>query len=356
MKNLFKLRKTNRQWHIPAVAALCMGVPLLLGLYFNHIDAGKLAAVGALVILYIQSNNLINRFVTLMICGFGFILSFTIGSIFSFGYYLPALFLGLYTCAVHYALFQLNLIKPPGNFFFVMVAAMGIASPKTIETMPMGIGNLALGVVISCTIGLVYSLIALSGHKNSEKVLLIRHHQYTNIKESIIFGSTIGISLLIAKMLKMDNPYWVPISCTAVMQGISTSHVWERALHRIVGTFIGLGLTWCILQFPLSIGQVCMFIIMLQALVEFFVVRNYGIAVIFISMLTVLLAEPNIALTEHTSSLVKARLVDTCLGSVVGLLGGCLLYHEKIHFYSQKQIKTTNVYLKRFKQKLNRKK
>lgn len=297
-----------------------------------------------------------NRFVTLMICGFGFILSFTIGSVFSFGIYLPALLLALYTFAVHYSLFQLNLTRPPGNFFFVMVAAMAISTHKSIQTISLAVGNLTIGVVIACSIGLVYSLFALQGFKRNEKAIIIRHNQYVNITESIIFGTTIGISLLIAKVLHMENPYWVPISCTAVMQGISRSHVWERALHRILGTVIGLGLTWCILQFPLNIWQVFVFIIVLQALVEFFVVRNYGLAVIFISMLTVLLAEPNIALTEHTNALVKTRLIDTCLGSVVGIIGGWLLYHEKIHCYAQKQIMMTNVYFRRVRHKINRKK
>lgn len=356
MKNLITLRQTTRPWHIPAVAALCIGVPLLAGLYFHQMEAAKLASVGALVILYIQSNDLINRFVTLMICGFGLLFSYAFGSIFSFGYYLPAFFLGLYTFGVHYSLFQLNLTRPPGNFFFVMLAAMAISTPKSIEKMSFGIGNIALGVVVACIIGFVYSLFALKGQQSRERALIIREHRYINMTESIIFGTTIGVSLLIAKLLHMENPYWVPISCTAVMQGISTSHVWERALHRMVGTVVGLGLTWCLLQLPLSIWQVCACIIVLQGFVEFFVVRNYGLAVIFISMLTVLLAEPNIALTEHTNSLVKARLVDTCLGSVVGVIGGWLLYHEKVHFYTQKQLKTTRVYLHRFKRSINRKK
>lgn len=271
-----------------------------------------------------------------MICGFGFILSYTVGSIFSFGYFLPPLMLAIYTFGIHYSLYQLNLTKPPGNFFFVMITAMAIATPKPVETMASGIGNLALGVIIACTIGLLYSLFTLRRKVGRENAVVFQQNKYTNITESIIFGATVGTSLLVAKVLQMENPYWVPISCMAVMQGISTSHVWERAMHRVLGTIIGLGLTWLVLLFPLNVWQVCFCIIALQTIVEFFVVRNYGLAAIFISMLTVFLAEPNIALTQHSSSLISARLIDTLIGSTIGVIGGWLLYHEKIHFYTKK--------------------
>ena len=34
-----------------------------------------------------------------------------------------------------------------------------------------------------------------------------------------LIGLVMGSSLLIAYLLKLDNPYWIPISCIAVMQG-----------------------------------------------------------------------------------------------------------------------------------------
>lgn len=349
LKNFLALKKTTRPWHLPLVAGLCIGVPLLLGLYLDDIEAGKLASVGALVILYIQSDDLIDRLISLMICGFGFILSYSIGAIFSFGYFFPPLVLAVYTFGVHYSLFRLNLTRPPGNFFFTMVTCMAIATPKDVQTIASSVGNLALGVIIACTIGLIYSLLTLREKKNQENIGILRQNEYTNIIESIIFGATVGASLLVAKVLQMENPYWVPISCMAVMQRVSTFHVWERAIHRILGTVIGLGLTWLVLQFPLNIWQVCICIILLQTVVEFLVVRNYGLAAIFISMLTVFLAEPNIALTEHSGSLIRARLIDTMIGSAIGIIGGWMLYHEKIHFYTKKQLRKTKTIVKKIR-------
>jgi len=347
-KQLFAFRKTQRAWHLPVIAGLCVGIPLILALTFNDMEAGRLASLGALVILYIQSNNLANRMIILTVCGFGLIFSYALGAVCSHLFWLSPLILAAYTFAVHYALFRLNLNRPPGNFFFVMVASMAIAQPQNIENIAENVGNVAFGVMIACLIGMIYSLITLKKPEKEKRQTVVFHsNKYTNITESIIFGATVGSSLLLAKLFQMPNPYWIPISCMAVMQGISVTHVWARAIQRISGTFVGLILVWSILQFHLSLLDICICILLLQIIIEFLIVRNYALAVIFISMLTIFLAEPNISLLQDPSSLIEARLIDTLIGSAIGALGGWLLYHQRIHFFTKKHVKKSQVILRK---------
>lgn len=143
------------------MAGLCVGIPLLLGLLFGDIEAGKIGSIGALVILYTQSGKLVNRMMILTVCGFGFIFSFTIGLVFSFAEWLTPLILGLYTFAVHYSLNRLALTRPPGNFFFIMVASIAIALPHNSVDIARNIGYFAIGVMIACGIGLLYSMLTL---------------------------------------------------------------------------------------------------------------------------------------------------------------------------------------------------
>lgn len=350
-KQLFALKSTNRAWHLPVIAGLCVGVPLLLAWQMGDMQAGKLASVGALVILYIQSKNLINRMMILMVCGFGFIFSYTYGALFSHLFWLAPIALALYTFAVHYSLFRLNLNRPPGNFFFTMITAMAIAQPQDISHFASDIGYVSLGVMISFVIGLIYSLLTLRRSDAEEPVVVFRANKYLNITESAIFGATIGVSLLIAKIFQMPNPYWIPISCMAVMQGISTQHVVARAIQRVLGTVVGLGLMWCVLQIKLSVLGVCLCILILQIIIEFFVVRNYIIAAVFITMLTIFLAEPNISLMSQPKYLIQARLLDTFIGSVIGAAGGWLLYHQRIHFYTKLQMKRSKIILRKISPK-----
>jgi MFS family permease len=348
LEQLFKFNQTGRAWHLPFVAGFCVAVPLLLGFLYNDIGAGKTASIGALVILYIQSNKLVNRMMILMVCGFGFIFSFAIGLVFSFSAWLTPLMLAFYTFGVHYSLNRLELTRPPGNFFFIMLASIAISLPHNPSGIASSIGNLSFGVMISFIIALLYSVIVLRGN-NKPDVMVLQKNQYINITESIIFGIMIGLALLIATLLKLENPYWVPISCMAVMQGVSTKHIWTRAAQRVLGTFIGLGLTWLILQMNITTLGICISIFILQTIVEFLVVRNYGIAVIFISMLTIFLAEPNMNLMGNPNHLITIRFFDILIGSIIGAIGGWILYHEQIYFFTKKQLLKTKVILKRYK-------
>ena len=55
---LFQLKKTERFWHIPVLASLCTGLPLLIGYYLGRLDFGALYCIGGLVILYLPSTKL----------------------------------------------------------------------------------------------------------------------------------------------------------------------------------------------------------------------------------------------------------------------------------------------------------
>lgn len=229
-----------------------------------------------------------------------------------------------------------------------MTASMAIVQPQNLEEIIRNTGNVTFGVIISCIIGLVYSLITLENPvKKERRSVVFNSSKYTNITESIIFGTTVGISLLIAKFFQLPNPYWVPISCIAVMQGISTTHVWARAIQRMGGTFIGLLLVWFVLQFNLNLLGVCLCIMVLQIIIEFLIVRNYAVTMIFISMLTIFIAKPSSQLIFNAENLIQARLIDTIVGSAIGALGGWMLYHEKIHLYTKKQFRKSQVILRK---------
>jgi hypothetical protein len=71
MNSFLKFNKTGRQWHLPIVAGLTVGVPMILGWCIDNIEAGKLASLAGLSILYIQSDKLAERMILLMTCCFG---------------------------------------------------------------------------------------------------------------------------------------------------------------------------------------------------------------------------------------------------------------------------------------------
>src|SRR5690606_22915512 len=107
LKSFFTFNKTNRQWHLPIVAGLSVGIPLLLGWWMDNIEAGKLGSLAGVSILYIQSYRLIERMTILMICCFVIMMSYTVGLLFSFSQFLAPFALAFLSFAVHYSLYKL---------------------------------------------------------------------------------------------------------------------------------------------------------------------------------------------------------------------------------------------------------
>lgn len=146
------------------------------------------------------------------------------------------------------------------------------------------------------------------------------------IFDSVLIGLFVGIALAIAQLLQLEKAYWVPVSCLAVIQGVSLRAVWDKQLHRVLGTGIGLLLAWGLLLLPLNSWSIALVMMLLCFIIETAVVRHYAFAAIFITPLTILLAEA--ATLGHSSAtpLIEARFYDTLLGCLVGLLGGVCLH------------------------------
>ncbi|WP_040300133.1 FUSC family protein [Arcticibacter svalbardensis] len=344
---LFTLKKTERLWHIPVLASLCTGLPLLIGYYTGHIDFGVLSCLGGLVILYMPSTNLENRMLTLMLCSFGFIISFAVGISFSFNPYLSAGILGLFAFGLNWVTSYFKM-HPPGSFFFIMIASMASCMPFDLVSVPTKIGLIAAGTILACVLAFFYSLyITKKLHKQVLKPS-IRKQDYANLTESAIIGIFITLSLLVGHYFNFDNPYWIPVSCCAIMQGVSVTHVWQRSIHRITGTLIGIGFTWILIQFNFSLLEICIIILILQFIIEMLVVRHYGLAAIFFTPLSIFLAELGRGVVVFNSNgLVQARALDIVIGSLIGILGGMVLHNRYIQQKTIRQIRLTRVGLLR---------
>ncbi|HRO13897.1 MAG TPA: FUSC family protein [Paracoccus sp. (in: a-proteobacteria)] len=144
--------------------------------------------------------------------------------------------------------------------------------------------------------------------------------------DSIVIGLAVGLSLAAAQVLQLDKAYWVPVSCLAVIQGMSLRAAWNRQVHRSIGSVIGLVLAWGLLAILGGGWSIAFALIALTFLIETAVVRHYGFAAIFITPLTIILAEAP-TLGEDIGALMEARLLDTLLGAGIGF-GGAICLHS----------------------------
>ncbi len=186
-----------------------------------------------------------------------------------------------------------------------------------------------MGCLLACLIAFAYSIHILR-RRPAQAVMPLPAPSFDFVVfDAVVIGVFVGMSLALAQLLRLEKAYWVPVSCLAVIQGMSLRAVWDRQLQRIVGTGIGLLLSWGLLSLPLDKWSLSLCMIALTFIVETAVVRHYGFAAIFITPLTLLLAEATTLGHAPSSALIQARFFDTVLGSLVGLAGGVCLHSTR---------------------------
>ena len=326
LQHLTRFDSSDRRWQMPLAAALSSGLPLLIGAYFNHLAFGLVSSLGGLVFLYMPPTPMHHRMIATMACAFGMTACYALGLMGHF--FAPILILILALIATLVTMIcRFYRLGPPGSLFFIMTASIGAYTPVEPLQLPLLVGLLALGSLLACTIGFTYSVLTLRTLPPKPiPVITVANFDFV-VVESIVIGVFVGISLAVAQLLQLSKAYWVPVSCLAVIQGASLRAVWTKQVHRIVGTGVGLLLAWALLLLPLGPWGMALAMMALAFITEVLVVRHYGVAVIFITPLTLLLAELATLGQSAPSEMIQARLIDTLLGCLIGFAGGLCLHH-----------------------------
>lgn len=325
LRHLTTINASDRLWLLPPFAALATGLPLLLGAYFNQMGHALVASLGSMVFMYLPQSSLSHRMVTLMTCAFGVTACYGLGVL---THVMPALVIPVLVfiaiCSTMVCRFYG--MGPPGSLFFIMAAALGAYAPVGVPQLPLMVGLVALGTMIACILAFGYSVMALRIRPPKAPPEQPQALFDFVIFDSVVIGAFVGLSLLVAQLLQLQRAYWVPISCIAVIQGQSLRAVWNRQLQRVLGTALGLLVAWALLTMPLNHWSIALAITLLSLIIESVVVRHYGVAVMFITPLTIFLAEAALTDRGAAGALMQARLFDTIVGCVVGLVGGVCLH------------------------------
>jgi uncharacterized membrane protein YccC len=328
-RQLVTILPSDRPWQMPFAATLASGLPLLVGAWFNQMSLATLASLGGLVFLYMPETPLAQRMVMLMACAFGMIASFALGALAQLQ---PALIMPALTVVAILVTMVCRFYRvgPPGSLFFIMAASIAAWAPGDLHEVPQKVGAVAMGCSQAALVAFLYSLFILRRRPPRTPPGLAKPEFGFVVYDAVLIGLFVGMSLLLAQLLELEKPYWVPVSCLAVIQGMNLRAVWNRQVHRIVGTSIGLLLAWGLLALELNAWGMALAMMALTFIVEVAVVRHYGFAAIFITPLTLLLAEAATMGQSPPAMLMQARLVDTVVGCMVGLAGGACLHSLRL--------------------------
>lgn len=326
-RSLWLYKKGAKPWHMAFAAASATGLPLLLGAYFGVMHFGLFASLGGLCFVYAPNTELYHRMAVLMACAFGMTACYTLGAL---SYLVPWAVVPLLTVMtiVVTMIQRYYNLGPPGTLFFVMPAMIAAYTMSPAIHLFTAVGVFSAGTTLAVAIAFAYSLYAIPRGEVESPARVVRNFNYV-IVEPVFLGLTVGASLAVATLLQLPRPYWVPISCIAVMQVATFRDVWRRQLHRIIGTLFGVFIGLALLQLPLNIWGVALMMFTLFFAIEYLIPRNYALAVVFITPMTLLLVE---SVTRHAGIVPNAawiRLLDTVVGSLMGLLGAAFMHHPR---------------------------
>lgn len=121
-------------------------------------------------------------------------------------------------------------------------------------------------------------------------------------------------------LLGIDRPDWAVIAAAMVLhQGPDRILGTYRGIHRIGGTVLGLILLGAIYVWSPAGPPLVAVLAVLMAGIELYLVRNYGIAVVFITALAILLGAAGGA-HGSASHLILSRILETAVGVAVALI------------------------------------
>jgi hypothetical protein len=331
LTHLTTVNKSRRPWHIPLFSATTISFPVFVSAYFDALSAGIISSLGAMVILNLPLvGKLPYRLVTVMAWGFGMSLCFALGLM---AQQIPILIFPIFVLiSLSVVLFSRYYQQPPpGGLFIMMAGAIALFMPITLAQLPHTIGLIMLGSAFAVLMALPYSLFLLLTREC--KPAPIYTYQADTISESVIVAGFVTLSLSIAVMLNMSHPYWAAVSCFIIIQGIHLRTIWIKQVHRLLGTLVGAGLASWMMSWGLSVWGVAASVLMMILCIESLVDRHYGLAVIFITPLTIFIAEygSGVPLVEQAYKHVTyVRLVDTAIGCMVALAGGVVMHSTNL--------------------------
>ncbi|MFT4259538.1 FUSC family protein [Microbacterium sp.] len=315
------------RWQVALQAALGISVPIAVMTIAGQPMLGCLAASGSFTVLYLSFLPAVERVRALPIVAVALIASAALGSLAS-GTAALAIS-GLVAVAVASAALAFGFrLGPPGPLFFVLTYGLAthIVGTGAIDRT-VYLSAFAAGCLFSYLLSfapLVFPRVRSRRPRSLREILpgpsLTADGRMLLLRVVLVslFGALLGL------ILDPTRTYWVVGSGIAVI-GVAAarSAALQRGLHRMLGTIIGAGVYALLALMHPSGVPLALLVGVLQFVVEIIVVRQYAIALVFITPLALLLAG---AATGTIGSLDVAfeRVVDTLVGAALGTASGVL--------------------------------
>ncbi|UFS59980.1 FUSC family protein [Subtercola endophyticus] len=228
---------------------------------------------------------------------------------------------------------------PPGPLFavFALCAVASIPVPSvTGANSPAGV-NVLVAVVVSgasaafaLLVGQAHavlrapsaSIAAPSTPSPTGSAAITRLRSVLGSRESLLSAARFGVALAVAgslsTLLQIGHPYWAMVAAVVPLVAFDLAQTMVRGAHRVLGTLVGLVVAWgLLLLHPAGLWAILL-VVALQIAAELMILRNYGVALIFITPLALVMV--SMAHPTDPTALITDRGLETVLGTLVAVV------------------------------------
>ena len=203
--------------------------------------------------------------------------------------------------------------KPGGPLFFVFAAgAFATAPPVGVEVGLQIVATVAGAAVFSVLVGSAGAVVRTHVRTPLPALVPLR----TALRRELVLEVLMACALTapLAVLLGVDHLYWALVSAVVPLSVSGSRARMTRGLSRIAGTFAGLAVAAGLLALHLPAWGIVLAAVVLQAAAELFVLRNYALALLFITPLALVVGS-----AMHPAD-VTGLVTDRMLATVVGVL------------------------------------
>lgn len=324
-----------RFW-IAVRAAVSIGAPFGVLVLLGHEDIGLQTAAGAFVALFFASAGAVERAKALPVVGGALFVCSALGAVLSPWPWLLAAGLVAVAVVASACCFAYR-VGPPGPVFLVLsyglaASITGVVDGERITDPLSFLAAVAGGSLFSYLVALAPLLLRSERRRPARTLRQLMPGPWLGPGERRLILRIAVVSALgaLVSMVLLDphRAYWT-VSAGVAVVGLTPSRGYSlgRGLHRTVGTLLGAGLAVALAPVAANPLLLVALLMLLQFGIELVVVRNYALALVFITPLVLLITAAATG-TVDVAGAAWERLLDTMVGSALAILTGLLHRRE----------------------------
>jgi hypothetical protein len=318
------------RWPIALQAALSMFLPVALFTALGHPEIGLQAAGGAFTAIYLAWASPARRVRLLPLIGCALLACAAIGAVvapFPVAAATGLVVLSILAGALHYG-YRLG---PPGPIFFVLVYGLAthvtsiVDGRRLVEPLPF-LGAVTAGAAIAYAIAVVAFLLMRKRSGGIEPPMPRIPRLDAEARALLIRVAIVAVAgtLLSVLLVDAERAYWTVTAGLAVI-GVNAGRrvAFIRGSQRLVGTIVGAMLFAGLAFIPIPVYVLPFLLGALQFAIEMLVVRNYALALVFITPLVLIITSTAAGGSGGVADqLVWERVLDTLVGATLGAVTG----------------------------------